>query len=296
LTAFSLTACGGGSSSDYSYDAVVKEESFLNGDMEFGTINDNVAVENVDIEETPVNTEQKLIYTSNIDIETKEYDIAESSIRTTVTKMGGYIENTNSYSYSSSQRNSFYKVRIPVTNYREFLNAVCEVGSVTYQSENIEDVTTQYLDVEARLKSLNEKMERLQILKAEAKDLDQLLRIEDQIGETQYQLENYTSQLNYLQNRVSYCTIEINLNEVEVYTEKPSFFTELIDANKDSLEGFVDFLKGICILFVYLYPYLIVLAFILVFVLYYKKQHRQKKVNEKKVPVPTIKSTEKKDE
>lgn len=285
LVLFCLTACGG-SSSPYSHNSAMKEDAFNENPSAFGAMNSTAAVDDIEINEAEqLNSEQKLIYTSNVNIETKEFDVAENAVRNTVTKMGGYIENTNSYSYSSSCRNSYYKVRIPVSNYREFLTAVCEIGSVTYQSERVEDVTTQYLDVEARLNSLENKMRRLEVLKVEATDLDQLLKIEDQISNTQYQLENYTSQLNYLKNQVSYCTVEINLDEVEVYTEKPSFITELIDANKESIEGFVNFLKELCIIFVYLYPYLIITSLILIAVLCYRKKHRAKKITEKRIPI-----------
>lgn len=294
ITAFCLTACGGSSSpTDNFYAGAMKEEMLMGSPGAFGAMNDTTLIEDIEIKENQqANFEQKLIYTSNVQIETKEYDLAETAVRNTVAKMGGYIESTNSYSYSSSRRNSFYKIRIPVASYREFLKAVCDIGSVTYQSENVEDVTTQYLDVEARLKSLNEKMDRLEVLKAEAADLDQLLRIEDQISDTQYQLENYTSQLNYLKNRVSYCTVEVSLDEVEVYTEKPSFITELVDANKDSLEGFADFLKGLCIMIVYLYPYLIVLSLVVLVSVICHKKRKQKKIMEKKIPIPSKKGIE----
>lgn len=270
----SLVGCGGASSSlDYSTVApeAALKDSF--GFYENGSYveEDGMIQEDSDIKQSDV-ISQKLVYTACLGIETKDYDTAVQSIRNAVAEMNGYIENTDSYSYGSGGRNSEFKIRVPASSYNAFLSSVCEIGNVTNQSENVEDITSQYLDVEARLQSLNDKMDRLRELQKEAEDIEQLLIIENQISDTQYQIESYTSQMNYMENRVSYCTVNISLREVIVYTENPTFLSEVSETHKDSIEGFVRFLKNLCLFAIRIYPYAICFAVIILIVICVRKK------------------------
>ena len=56
-------------------------------------------------------------------------------------------------------------------------------GNVTYRSQQADDVTTQYMDVSARLSNLQAQRTRLQQLQAKAENLSDLLQIEDSLTE-----------------------------------------------------------------------------------------------------------------
>ena len=118
-------------------------------------------------------------------------------------------------------------------------------------------------------------MDKLEKLKEKADDLDQLLKIEDQISEVQYKIENYTSQLKYLEKRISYSTVTINVEEIIGYSEADhvTFFEKFVDANVNSVKKFVKFLEGLVLSLVYLWPYLI-LGGIIIFALTKRKKKK----------------------
>lgn len=288
-----FTACNGNGammdSIEFNPTGTVMENSF--GGSEYydykvegnsGATNSNTA----NIEQTG----QKLVYTASLGIETKDYDSSIESVRHAVSEMNGYIENTDAYSYNGTNRNIYFKIRVPVESYNDFLNTVCEIGSVRRKSENVEDITRSYLDVEARLSSLEAKMGRLKELQKEAENLDQLLAIENQISDTQYQIESYTSQLNHMKNRVSYCTVELDLEEVAVYTEKPSFANEIIETHSETIEGFVRLLKDFVLFIISVYPYVILCGAIAFAV---KKIRKNKNGCKRKFSIPKIKKNKK---
>ena len=62
------------------------------------------------------------------------------------------------------------------------------------KQESTQDVTSAYVDVEARLKSLKLQEERLYAMMEQAGDLETLLAIQNQLTEVQYQIESYTAQ------------------------------------------------------------------------------------------------------
>ncbi|SFN53450.1 protein of unknown function [Pseudobutyrivibrio sp. UC1225] len=238
-------------------------------------------------EDTEYDTSRKKVYRSHISIETKKFDDDIAAIRDFVQSNQGYYEDSAvSGSQEYGGRRASFTARIPAANYQKFMESIGDIGSVTSTSENVEDITSSYVDAQARLKSLRTKLKRLEELEQNAQTVEELLQIEDRINDVQYQIENYTAQLRVYDNQVDYCTISINVEEVVTYTEikADTFWNRLTEAIGDSLSGFVSFLQGLVIVIVYVLPYAIgavVIACIVLFILK-KKGKTPKKLKEKK--------------
>jgi hypothetical protein len=86
-------------------------------------------------------------------------------------------------------------------------------GRITSRSETTEDMTEQYSDNEVRIQTLNTKLERLNTLLSQAESVSDILEIESEIADTQYQLERYeTKQLN-IDRRVDMSYVYVNVTE-----------------------------------------------------------------------------------
>ena len=151
------------------------------------------------------------------------------------------------------------------------------VGSITYRSEQTEDITSRYVDVQARIDSLEAQRTRLQQLRDQADTLEDLLTIESQLSEVQYQLESYTAQRTLYDDQVDYCTVTVSLSEVQAYTPVNTFSSRLSSAFGESLHGFVRFWQDLAILLVYALPYLAVLAVLAVLLIFVVKRLPRKK-------------------
>ena len=181
----------------------------------------------------------KIIYTPYLSIETKDYDWAYQQLNDTLSSVDGYLESSNEYTDSTdSTRTLSLTLRVPESSYDAFVDAAEQTGSVTSKSESADDVTTQYMDIEARLDNLTAQRTRLQELQASADNLTDLLQIESSLSDVQYQIESYQSQLNWYSQQVSYCTVNITLDEVETLTTGTSFAARLADAAKNGWSNF----------------------------------------------------------
>ena len=155
----------------------------------------------------------KIIYTTYLSIETKDYDWAYQQLNDTLSSVDGYLESSSEYTDSTdSTRTLSLTLRVPEGSYDAFVDAAEQAGSVTSKSESADDVTTQYMDIEARLDNLTAQRTRLQELQASADNLTDLLQIESSLSDVQYQIESYQSQLNWYNQQVSYCTVNITLD------------------------------------------------------------------------------------
>ena len=216
----------------------------------------------------------KIIYTANLTLESKDYDAARTALDSALQAAGGYLESSSEYSDAGSSRSVSLTFRVPEENYQSFLDAVAEAGNVTYKSQQADDVTAQYIDVETRLSNLQAQYDRLQELQAQADNLSDLLQIESSILDVQTQIESWQSQMDWYKNQVQECTVYINLNEVQTYTPTEEGFVSRIGTA--FAEGWSNFVRGVQQLAVSLasaWPVVVIVAAI-AGVVFWKKHRR----------------------
>lgn len=218
----------------------------------------------------------KLIYTANLTIESKDFDAARTALNEAVSAAGGYMESSDESSYSGMGRSLSLTIRVPQDNYTSFLAAAAQAGNLVDKSEQVQDVTTQYMDIEARLDSLKEQRARLQELKASADNLSDLLQIESSLSDVQYQLESYQSQLDWYSRQVECCTVYLSLEEVQTYTPvEEGFGSRIQNALREGWSGFVETVQSAAVFLVGHWPFLVVGA--VCGVIFYKARHPKHK-------------------
>lgn len=229
--------------------------------------------------------DRKLIKTVNMDVETREYDKLLSAVENKVAELGGYIESLDAYNGSTyysyrSTRNANLTIRIPKDRLEEFQNTVSELGNVTSRSENVQDVTLTYVDLQSHRDALRTEQERLLQLLEQAESVEDIITIEQRLSDVRYQLESMESQLRSYDNRVDYSTVYLYIDEVEVYTpvEEETVWERISTGFVESLKNIGEGLKEAAIWFVIHIPYLVIWAIVIaVIVLILKKIKKRTK-------------------
>jgi Domain of unknown function (DUF4349) len=86
------------------------------------------------------------------------------------------------------------------------------VGTVLRRSTSSQDVTSQYVDTESRLKTMRASVDRVRALMARAKDIGQVVALESEMSRRQADLESLESQLAALKNSVERSTLAVSLS------------------------------------------------------------------------------------
>ena len=232
--------------------------------------------------------EKKLVYTANIDAQTKDMTQAKTDIDKMIADMGGYIESEYSYKnggfdYGYTRTTLEMKIRVPGSKFQDFLNGLeSENIYVNNLNKSSVDYSTSYYDKESRINSLRIQEERLYELLAGANDIDVMLRIENQLSNIRYEIESLTKEMRFIDSQVDYSTVNLNLEQVVHYdtsTQEPTnFFEELVETIKDSADEFADWSKDTLFAFIYMFPYLVILAIILIIVVKIRKKRKAKKI------------------
>ena len=166
---------------------------------------------------------------------------------------------------------------MPQDSYKSFLAAAAQSGSVTYQNQQAEDITTRYMDTEARLASLTAQRTRLQELQAQADTLADLLEIESSLSDVQYQIESWQSQLDWYSDQVQQCTVYIDLNEVQTYTPADEgFFSRIGTALVSGWGNFVNGLQQFVVALASVWPLAVLACAAVAVALAWRKKHPKK--------------------
>ena len=273
-------------------DYYAAEESYDYGyEMEY--VKDDVTGATADTVNAPstVDTRRKLITTSYIDVETKEFDKLYADVEDYVNRAGGYLESINTYNGSRYhgevvERHADLTVRIPADKLDDFIKEIGNAGNITNRTQNVEDITLTYVDLEAHEKTLRDEEARLEEFLREAETIEDMIYIEDRLANIRYQIESMESQLRTYDNKVNYSTIYLNISEVVEYTpvvyEEPTTWQRMKDGFSEQLEDIGDFFKNFAVWFVSHFIYLIFWAIIIFaivkWILYMGSEKRAAKV------------------
>lgn len=229
-------------------------------------------------ETNPALSNEKLVYTGSINIETLEYEESLQNIRERIQSYNGLIENENEYDndynwYSSTytgrrnSRNISMTVRIPTEKFQSFLNDMEGAGKITNRSTNIENITKRYNDTSIQATALEEQQNRLLEMMEKAETIEDMIAIEARLTEVQSQLNILKSNLNQMDTDVNYSTIYLNLREVIEYTVEPETFGErFVKEFQSGITGFVDFLEDVVIFLAHSWLFLLLFGAVIVLI------------------------------
>lgn len=228
---------------------------------------------------------RKVILSGDMGIETNKFQEAVNGIARMTEGVGGFIENSNVTGIKSEHGNylenraATFTLRIPSSKLESFMINVENLGTVVSKTSNGEDITSQYYDSNARLKSQKIKETRLLDILTKTKTLADILAVETELESTRYQIETLTGTLKMWDNLIDFSTLTISLTEV--YEKKPLVKKPITLSDKirtsftDSIDLLISILKGSLLALVALIPFIIIIGIIFVIVWRYIKRKRK---------------------
>lgn len=291
---FALCACGGSGATDVNkapgaddYFGVTgdKEWSESTGDygMSTGKPDSGIVSVNGAIYNDP---DAKIIRTATLTIQTIDFDKAIKDLAELTEANGGYYETSNNnsggYYDHAARRNAYFVIRIPKENYVAFRDAVGAIGHIYSFAENSKNVGEEYYDTEIRLETLRTKHDRLLALLADAKQMDDIISLQNALTDVEYEIDRLSSTLRKYDSLIDYSTFTVNLNEVIKINNEPGpqdgFGARLLAQLSDGLSSFGEGIQNFILWFARNIITLIIVAaviFIAVKLIFrFKKKHK----------------------
>ena len=216
--------------------------------------------------EIPVAGDRKVIKTAYIELEIEvgEFESTMFGLTNLAEQNGGFVSNSQSYSDSEGNLTSgSVTLRIPSNKYNSALNRVKEMGTVKSTSSAGQDVTQEYTDLESRLRNYQAQEEVLLNLMKESKKVSDSLEVQRELSVVQEQIEIIKGRMQYLDDMVSFSTIDVYFHEPEPITVAGWGFVEAL---KRGLRGAVNVFNGLVVAIIITAPVWILIGIILIIV------------------------------
>ncbi|GAV23558.1 DUF4349 domain-containing protein [Carboxydothermus pertinax] len=156
---------------------------------------------------------------------------------------------------------------IPADKLAGFIEVLKKQGEFESYSENTEDVTKAYRDMEIRIKNLESEITAVRALLAKAKKIEEIMAVRAELNRFTEELEITKASLEDLKQDVSYSTLNlIVVKEKEAQIGEDSSFKNLGKKIKDqfikAFNNFFTILIKLFFLVIYLLPYIILLLLV----------------------------------
>ena len=149
---------------------------------------------------------RKLVKNAYLNIRVEDPAATEEPLSKLMEKFGAWPASTAIYGNSRN-----YSIRVPSGSYSAMLSELGNLGRITRQTENTEDVTLRYYDLEGRLAVKRELLNTYKGYLGKARNIDEIMTVESRIADLQQEIDWTGTQLRNLTNLVDYSTVNLDV-------------------------------------------------------------------------------------
>ena len=174
--------------------------------------------------------QRMVIRTANIQLISATPDEDAAAIQRIATKLGGFVVRSGT-SGSAEYGTATLQLRIPATELDAALELIKEHGELSFENISGQDVTAEFVDNAARLKTQRGLESRFLVLLEKANTVDDMLRIETELARVRGVIERIEGRQNQIHAQVSMATVDVSISQEAPVSET---FSEIDDAIDDA--------------------------------------------------------------
>ena len=211
---------GGAGSSSVSSQSGTSSRSLAGGSVDAGT--PEKAAPAPAANRAPIQT-RKVISTGRVTLVSRHLGHVRAQIDGLLARYGGYVaEEQTTTSRSGRLRTSSLRLRVPANDFGTVIRAFKQLGDAPVVDTKTEDVTTQVIDVNARVQTTRDSIRTLRGFLRHTTHVDALIQIESDISEREADLESLLAQQRYLDNQTALATIDVLLRSPAHHAPPPN--------------------------------------------------------------------------
>ncbi len=194
-----------------------------------------------------------IIRTAQLALITKDFDNARSAIEALLKRHHGYVGDLKVGGSTGSGRSLTATLRVPADQLDASLAEMKTLGRVESESQSGEDVTSQFVDLQARLANSRNTEQRLKdLLRQRTGELSDVLEVEQEVARVRGEIEQMEAERKNMSNQVSFATLNATITEdykAQLQVVPPSTSTRLSNA---AVEGYKSMVEGVMSLALFL--------------------------------------------
>ena len=181
-----------------------------------------------------------VIKTATVALEVKDDELQQTirNATTTAEKYGGFVVSTGVLDDEENPTGSIV-IRIPATRFGDALADLESLGKVDSENVSGQDVTQEFIDLQARLRNYVAQETVLLRLMDRAQSVTDTIRVQNELQRVQLEVERLRGRITYLEDQTAMSTIELRIFEGSLVTEPPGEFEKAWERARDGLVAVV---------------------------------------------------------
>ncbi len=155
---------------------------------------------------------RRVIRTGQVAVEVEKFDDASRRLLAIAEGAGGFVADS-SYAEEDGIPRGTFVLRVPAGRFGDVVRQVEALGTVQRRQVSGQDVTEEFIDVEARVRNLERHEARLLAFMDRAAKIPDLMAIEQEVSRVRGEIERLTGRLRYLSNRVELATVQAEVSQ-----------------------------------------------------------------------------------
>jgi hypothetical protein len=156
-----------------------------------------------------------VVFTAELELEVEDVDSALDAISIYAVESGGFVAGVS----ATEGEGGIIAIRVPQETFYEAIREIERLGEVNAKEVKGEDITEDYVDLDARLRNLRSQEERLLEILGMCVDVEEMLKVEKELERVRGGIEGLTGEMRYIEGRVELATITVSLEEAREETQ-----------------------------------------------------------------------------
>ena len=222
---------------------------------------------------------RKIILNYSISLEVKDLAAAQEVVKQLAESSGGYVFNSSRAGDESGSAMGRISIRVPSGKANMIMKGIRGLGRIENENSTAEDITEQYVDMEARLNNAKSSEARLLGLYRQAGKLSDVLAVEKELTRVRGDIEAFEAQKKNWDILTEMVTIEISLHEPSggfpsghrFWSTIKGAFGKAVEVIADSLHALIIFVAGVL-------PWLVVFGPIIYLLVKWRRKKKREKI------------------
>jgi hypothetical protein len=185
-----------------------------------GTVEESVAISDTDLSRTALELgqaqERLIIRSGQLNIVTRDTEETLEEISRMADGMGGWVVSSNVYQRGRAKAGTI-TIRIPAEQFDTATSQIKDAAlEVTSESTHSQDVTEEYVDLEARLANLEATADRVRNFLDEARNVEEALAVNQELSRLEGELESLKGRMVFLNQSAAFSSLTIDLTPDEL--------------------------------------------------------------------------------
>ena len=224
--------------------------------------------------------DRKIVRTGSITMEVSDIGKSQADITDSASQYKGYVVSSNQRA-DQEFPTGYISIRIPAGSFNDVMQKIRALAlKVTYENTNSQDVTEQYMDLEAQLKNYQAtETQYLELLK-KADNVKDILEVQRELSNVRGNIERVRGRMQYLERTSDMSLIEITLNKSKPIGQST---WDVAGIFKSAVDGLIVLGKAILGILIWLLVFspVWIIALVIIFVIRRKKKAQAKSATPK---------------